>query len=182
MKLPEKILYCRKQASLSQEALADRLGVSRQAVSKWETGDAVPEVGKLPLLAQVFGVSADWLLSEDGPEKAPPAAEAAENREKIIDLLPRAARNLVRRHGWLAGVCIALRGALLAGAGLLIRWMIRRILFVTPFAQDPDITALTAKSPPYILGRIMVIAGLILVVLGVVLAVWLRRKGIGKKA
>ena len=38
MKLPEKILYCRKRAGLSQEALSERLGVSRQAVSKWETG------------------------------------------------------------------------------------------------------------------------------------------------
>ena len=38
MKLSEKILYCRKRAGLSQEALAERLGVSRQAVSKWETG------------------------------------------------------------------------------------------------------------------------------------------------
>ena len=38
MKLPEKILYCRKRAGLSQEELAGRLGVSRQAVSKWETG------------------------------------------------------------------------------------------------------------------------------------------------
>ena len=38
MKLYEKILYCRKRAGLSQEALAERLGVSRQAVSKWETG------------------------------------------------------------------------------------------------------------------------------------------------
>ena len=43
MKLPEKILYCRKRAGLSQEALAERLGVSRQAVSKWETGEALPE-------------------------------------------------------------------------------------------------------------------------------------------
>ena len=38
MKLPEKILYCRKRAGLSQEALAERLGFSRQAVSKWDTG------------------------------------------------------------------------------------------------------------------------------------------------
>lgn len=40
MKLQEKILYCRKRADLSQEALADQIGVSRQAISKWETGDA----------------------------------------------------------------------------------------------------------------------------------------------
>ena len=41
MKLPEKILYCRKRAGLSQEALSERLGVSRQAVSKWETGGSL---------------------------------------------------------------------------------------------------------------------------------------------
>ena len=38
MKLNEKILYCRRKAFLSQEALAERIGVSRQAISKWETG------------------------------------------------------------------------------------------------------------------------------------------------
>ena len=41
MKLNEKILYCRKRLGLSQEALAERIGVSRQAVSKWETGDSL---------------------------------------------------------------------------------------------------------------------------------------------
>ena len=38
MKLHEKIYYCRKKAGLSQEALAEKIGVSRQAISKWETG------------------------------------------------------------------------------------------------------------------------------------------------
>lgn len=62
MKLPEKILYCRKRAGLSQEELAGRLGVSRQAVSKWETGEAQPELSKLAPLAAELGVSVDWLL------------------------------------------------------------------------------------------------------------------------
>lgn len=70
MNLQEKIFYCRKKAGLSQEALADRLGVSRQAVSKWETGEATPEVGKLLLLAKEFGVTTDWLLSEEEPDAA----------------------------------------------------------------------------------------------------------------
>lgn len=56
MKLSQKILYCRKKAGLSQGALAEQLGVSRQAVSKWETAEAVPELSKLLLLAQAFGV------------------------------------------------------------------------------------------------------------------------------
>ena len=68
MKLNEKILYCRKKKGLSQEGLAEELGVSRQAVSKWETGDAVPEIGKLVSLAKTFEVTTDWLLSEEEPE------------------------------------------------------------------------------------------------------------------
>ena len=62
MKLQEKILYCRKKAGLSQDALAEMLGVSRQSVSKWETGEAVPEVAKLLSLSKVFNVTTDWLL------------------------------------------------------------------------------------------------------------------------
>ena len=50
---------------MTQVQLAEKLGVSRQAISKWETGEATPEVGKLLLLANVFGVTTDWLLSED---------------------------------------------------------------------------------------------------------------------
>ena len=65
MNLSEKIQLCRKQAGLSQEALAEKLNVSRQAVSKWETGAAEPELSKLRALAAAFGVTADWLLSEE---------------------------------------------------------------------------------------------------------------------
>ena len=75
MKLSEKILYYRKKAGLSQEELAGRVGVSRQAVSKWELGDAAPEVDKLRALAREFGVTVDELLSEEAPrepEQAPP--------------------------------------------------------------------------------------------------------------
>ena len=67
MKLSEKIYVCRKKAGLSQDALAEKLDVSRQAVSKWENGEAVPETGKLPGLAKAFGVTIDWLLSEEEP-------------------------------------------------------------------------------------------------------------------
>ena len=65
MILADKICACRRQQGLSQEALAARLHVSRQAVSKWETGDTEPESGKLVALARIFGVTVDWLLSED---------------------------------------------------------------------------------------------------------------------
>lgn len=53
MRLNEKIYYYRKTMKLSQEELAARVGVSRQSVSKWELGEATPEVEKLLLLARV---------------------------------------------------------------------------------------------------------------------------------
>ena len=83
MKLSEKILYSRKRAGLSQEALADMVGVSRQAVSKWETGEALPETAKLAALGTALGVSLDWLLSDaepEEPEEEPAAFVAAAGR------------------------------------------------------------------------------------------------------
>lgn len=53
MRLNEKIYYYRKAMKLSQEELAERVGVSRQSVSKWELGEATPEVEKLLALAGV---------------------------------------------------------------------------------------------------------------------------------
>ena len=71
MKLNEKILYYRKAAKLSQEELAVQIGVSRQAVSKWELDAAMPEIDKLLALARIFGVTTDELLSEDDPGANP---------------------------------------------------------------------------------------------------------------
>ncbi|MBR4344366.1 MAG: helix-turn-helix transcriptional regulator [Lachnospiraceae bacterium] len=65
MKLNEKIIYSRKKTGMSQIDLADVLGVSRQTVSKWETGESNPEIGKLPVLSKALNVSIDWLLSDE---------------------------------------------------------------------------------------------------------------------
>ena len=64
MKLNEKIAYYRRDRRLSQEELAGQVGVSRQAVSKWELGEAAPDTGKLLALARALGVTADHLLDE----------------------------------------------------------------------------------------------------------------------
>ena len=71
MNLPEKLQTLRKQNSFSQEELAEKLGVSRQAVSKWESGAAIPEVEKLIELSRIFGVSLNELLQvEETTEQA----------------------------------------------------------------------------------------------------------------
>ena len=64
MTFAEKLLRLRRREGLSQEALADALGVSRQAVSRWEQGTALPDGARLLPCARYFGVSADWLLDE----------------------------------------------------------------------------------------------------------------------
>ena len=73
MTLGERITLARKQAGLSQEQLGDKLGVSRQAVSKWESNQATPDVAYLAEMCRLFGVSSDWLLlgQESARENAP---------------------------------------------------------------------------------------------------------------
>lgn len=62
MTLSEKIMELRKSKRLSQEQLAELLGVSRQSVSKWETGESLPELERLTGLSSIFEVSTDYLL------------------------------------------------------------------------------------------------------------------------
>ena len=64
MDFAEKLQRLRKARGLSQEQLAEKIGVSRQAVSKWESAQAVPDVDKFVLLSELFGVTTDYLLKE----------------------------------------------------------------------------------------------------------------------
>lgn len=69
IEIANKLVKLRKQAGLSQEELADKLGLSRQAVSKWERAEASPDTDNLICLAKLYNVSLDDLLStEDDPE------------------------------------------------------------------------------------------------------------------
>lgn len=67
MTLGEKITHLRKKRGLSQEELAITLNISRQAVSKWETGEAKPDTDKVVALAEYFEVTTDWLLRDIAP-------------------------------------------------------------------------------------------------------------------
>lgn len=65
MILAEKIQYLRKKQGISQECLAEKCGVSRQSVSRWEADIALPEMDKLLLLSNIFGVSLDVLMRDE---------------------------------------------------------------------------------------------------------------------
>lgn len=69
MILADKIIYIRKKAGLSQEELAEKMGVSRQAVSKWESAQSVPDIGKILQLSRIFDVSTDYLLKDEIEEE-----------------------------------------------------------------------------------------------------------------
>ncbi len=67
MNMADRIQYLRKRKGISQEELADKVGVSRQAVSKWESEQSTPDVEKIILLSDLFDVSTDYLLKGTEP-------------------------------------------------------------------------------------------------------------------
>ena len=75
MEFPQRLFELRRQAGLSQEELANLLGVTRQAVQKWEAGTSRPDMNNLTALADYFKVSLDYLIR--GAEEAAPARETA---------------------------------------------------------------------------------------------------------
>lgn len=65
MILADKIIRLRKQFGWSQEELAEKMNVSRQSVSKWESANSIPDLNKILKLAEIFGVSTDYLLKDE---------------------------------------------------------------------------------------------------------------------
>lgn len=80
MTLCEKLTQARKAAGLTQADVAAKLNVSRQAVSRWESGDTTPTMDKLKALAKIYGVSLDWLCSDAADRELPEAAKPEADR------------------------------------------------------------------------------------------------------
>ena len=72
----QRIAAKRKELGLSQEALGEKLGVSRQSIYKWESDTSLPEIEKLISLSRLFSVSVGWLLGVE---------EVSEHQELLID-------------------------------------------------------------------------------------------------
>ena len=92
MRLNENIRVLRKKMGLGQEALASRLGVTVQAVSKWETGGSMPDITLLPEIAGFFGVTLDALYFADLSAETVPLPETA----AVAGCVEAAAENAVR--------------------------------------------------------------------------------------
>ena len=84
MILADKIVNLRKRAGWSQEELAEKMGVSRQSISKWEGAQSVPDMNRILKLSEVFCVSTDYLLRDD-IEEVPCIVNPLEEAEPLED-------------------------------------------------------------------------------------------------
>lgn len=145
MTLHEKIYILRKKNGLSQEALAESLGVSRQSVSKWETGEATPEVSKLLSLSKLFGVTADYLLNDEMEEEN--VSETAKNEmpssdfevTSVSESRPIKKGRNVRTLVIILLICIVL---------CMLLPLITAILGYSIFQMSPDAETLYAETAP----------------------------------
>lgn len=105
MILADKIILQRKRACWSQEELAERLGVTRQSVSKWESAQSLPDLDKILQMSRLFGVSTDYLL-KDEIEEIPGATVTEDTDRKLrrVSLEQASAYLSIRRAAapWLA--------------------------------------------------------------------------------
>lgn len=115
MTLGEKIQELRRRNGMSQDTLAELLDVSRQAVSKWERDEAVPETDKIIRIAKTFSVSTDYLLLEEQPQPQPAAPPMPRHPSTGARI-----ERFVRRHGYKAGYVMMAAGALVCVIGLLV--------------------------------------------------------------
>ena len=187
MTLGERIAYYRKKAGYSQEGLAERLGVSRQAISKWETGEATPDAERIIALAAVLGISTDTLLlGKEEPER--PYTEAETVRQPApapewLDHLPRHIGRLFREKGYIAGYIVAAQGLGILLVGLLARFGFGSILSMQngAWGMMGSVGSMGSMSAafrfPIIFADILCVLGGIVIIGGVALAIIWKKRG-----
>ncbi len=166
MKLSDKIYTCRTRAKLSQEELAERLGVSRQAVSRWECGDNVPEPGKLLMLARVFGVTADWLLDDEqgvaephGLDDEPPTPPPPPSIATRTVLIPPPRRRSELTGGIIL-LCVGLACLAFFGVVMLIGMRLTGARVLNIFIFPLALIALGSGIGSVIFGVVYIVRGL----------------------
>ena len=84
MEFSEKLITLRKGRDLTQEQLAEQLNVSRQSISKWESGQVIPEVEKIVELSKVFNVTLDYLLKPSEIDELSVKTDMLEQQQKQL--------------------------------------------------------------------------------------------------
>ena len=109
MILADKIIELRKKNGWSQEELAEKLGVSRQAVSKWEGAQSVPDIQRILEMSKLFGVSTDYLLKDDMEYSSEVITESAAENDSVLHRvdMETASAFLAFRRNWAPRIALA---------------------------------------------------------------------------
>ncbi|MEG1805611.1 MAG: helix-turn-helix transcriptional regulator [Clostridia bacterium] len=185
MTFGNKLQTLRKQKGLSQEELADILQVSRQAISKWELDETLPEIGKIVAIANYFDVTTDFLINEKENTTENFAENVTIDTEPKFDNFSSESdssnknsfnyfRSLIKKKGYIAGYIIAAY----FGVGLLVaqfgRFMFRQMMKISGFPGDIGMGGI--EELPIIFVNIISVVMLIGVVGGIVLAIVLKNR------
>ena len=174
MTLSEKLQNLRRAAGLSQEQLAEQLGVTRQAVSKWETGEGKPDIDNLLPLAKLLHTTVDYLLDDTANQPSAEEAQTPPRSQSVGRELWEQLKAFGRRWGWLGGYALALIGAvrfvttaivLFAGGTLLGDFLSMSFGIATGFGLAY-----------YLIGIVQLAVYAAMIVGGLWLAKWLKRK------
>lgn len=127
IKLADRLVELRKEHKLSQEALAEKLGLSRQSISKWERAEASPDTDNLIALAEVYGITLDELLGNNEPkERKQETQPQSENKEKSAKQI-KGKQNLKKSPLlFLGAIAIYVGGGIILGV---FWWSLMWILF-----------------------------------------------------
>lgn len=160
MTIGEKIALRRRSAGLSQEALAGQLGVSRQAVSRWETNESLPDTEKILQLCRIFGTSADDLLLDRQPEATLEHAPAC----SPLPVWRRAFRYVY--------LCLGALGALLALGGLAgaVFWAVTTDQWYTDWGRFGTVLWFNWPGSVLLGGLLLLVIALVLLVFDVLLS------------
>ena len=127
IKLADRLVELRKEHKLSQEALAEKLGLSRQSISKWERAEASPDTDNLIALAEVYGITLDELLGNNEPKEPKQETQPQSKKEELSAKQIKGKQNLKKSPLLFLGAI-----AVYAGGGIILGafwWALMWILF-----------------------------------------------------
>ncbi len=154
MRLGERIKNCRKNAGLSQDKLAELVGVSRQAVAKWEAGQSAPSTENLFRLAEVLGTTVDILLRSEPQSELPSEGEdTASSAEKIYQYFQTQEKNRAAMQK------AAQKKNLLAALGIAAAYLLLYLIGQLATAEEGAYSVLgrifSARSRSYLFGWLL---------------------------
>lgn len=172
MTLGSKIQKLRKEKGMSQEHLAAEIGVSRQAVSKWELEESSPDTARIVAISKLFNVSTDYLLGNDMDKRKEMSASVKMPLSSKFTFI----ENLIKERGYLAGYFISGYAFILLIMTRIANYIFGQMIkppegFGVTMADLP----LPMKLPLYITNGISIIA-LILIVGGIVFSLYFKNK------